>query len=107
MRKPTIREVGPEYPGEGAIKTIHSRVYLCRMLWEYTKKLKRYRKCVLVTHQKKKKWFQKGILEVKAATNTWRESGDWVALNNNINRGSTHKSDWEMERSKKSHTYAE
>ena len=87
MRKPTIREVGPEYPGEGAIKTIHSWVYLCRMLWEYTKKLKRYRKCVLVTHQKKKKWFQKGILEVKAATNTWRESGDWVALNNNINRG--------------------
>ena len=56
---------------------------------------------------KKEKWFQKGILEVKAATNTWRESGDWVALHNNINRGSTHKSDWEMERSKKSHTYAE
>ena len=36
MRKPTTIEVGPEYPGEGAIKTIHSRVYLCRMLWEYT-----------------------------------------------------------------------
>ena len=65
------------------------------------KKLKRYRKCVLVTHQKKKKWFQKGILEVKAATKTWRESGDWVALNNNINRGSTHISDWEIEQSKK------
>ena len=107
MRKPTIREVGPEYPGEGAIKTIHSRVYLGRMLWEYTKKLKRYRKSVLITHQKKKKRFQKGILEVKAATNTWRESGDWVALNNNIYRGSTHKSDWEMEWSKKSHTYAD
>ena len=56
---------------------------------------------------KKEKWFQKCILEVKTATNTWRESGDWVALNNNINRGSTHKSDWEMEWSKKSHTYAE
>ena len=71
------------------------------------KKIKRYRKCVIVTHQKMKKWFQKSILEVKAATNTWRESGDWVALNNNINRGSTHKSEWEMEWSKKSHTYAE
>ena len=33
---------------------------------------------------KKEKWFQKGILKVKAATYTWRESGDWVALNNNI-----------------------
>ena len=107
MRKPTIREVGPEYPGEGAIKTIHSRVYLGRMLWEYTKKLKRYRKSVLITHQKKKKRFQKGILEVKAATYTWRESGYWVALNNNTNWGSTHKSDWEMEWSKKSHTYAD
>ena len=64
-------------------------------------KIKIFRKCVLVTHQKKKKWFQKGILEVKAATNTWRESGDWVALNNNINRGSTHISDREMERIKK------
>ena len=94
--------MGPEYPGEGAIKTIHSRVYLCRMLWEYTKKSKRCRKCVFVTHQKKgKKWFQKGILEVKAANDTWGESGDWVALNNNINSGSTHISDWEMEESKK------
>ena len=64
------------------------------------KKIKRYRKCVLVTHQKKKKWFQKSILGVKAATNTWRESGDWVALNNNINRGSTHLADFEMERPK-------
>ena len=39
---------------------------------------------------KKEKWFQKCILEVKTATNTWRESGDWVALHNIINRGSTH-----------------
>ena len=56
-------------------------------------KIKIFRKCVLVTHQKKKKWFQKGILGVKAATNTWRESGDWVALHNIISRGSTHISD--------------
>ena len=46
--------------------------------------------CSCNTPKKEKKWFQKGIPEVKTATNTWRESGDWVALHNIIIRGSTH-----------------
>ena len=54
---------------------------------------------------KKEKWFQKCILEVKTATNTWRESGDWVALHNIISRGSTHISDGKWTLYNRSKTY--
>ena len=90
--------MGPEYPGEGAIKHFIAGSTSAEYSRNTQKNEKNY-ECVVVTHQKKKKWFQKSILGVKAATNTWRESGDWVALNNIINRGSTHLADLEMERS--------
>ena len=49
--------------------------------------------CSCNTQKKSKKWKASVILEPKASTtNTWRESGDWVALNNIKNRGSTQKS---------------
>ena len=35
-------------------------------------------------------WIASVTLEIKAITRTWRESGDWVALHNITNRGSTH-----------------
>ena len=45
-----------------------------------------------VTHTKKLKWKSSVNQEQKASTNTRRESGDWVALHNIINRGSTQRS---------------
>ena len=45
-------EVGPEYPGEGAIHAIYSRVFSQVRFWEHTKKCKKAQKCVLLTHQK-------------------------------------------------------
>ena len=39
-----------------------------------------------------KMWIASVTQELKATTRTWRESGDWVALHNIINRGSTHMS---------------
>ena len=35
-------------------------------------------------------WIASVTLELKATTRTWRESGDWVALHNIMNRGSTY-----------------
>ena len=47
---------------------------------------------VLLQHTKKsiKMWIASVTLELKTTTRTWRESGDWVALHNIMNRGSTH-----------------
>ena len=49
-------------------------------------------KNVFLQHTKKsiKMWIASVTLEFKATTRTWRESGDWVALHNIINRGSTY-----------------
>ena len=49
-------------------------------------------KNVFLQHTKKsiKMWIASVTLEIKAITRTWRESGDWVALYNIMNRGSTY-----------------
>ena len=53
---------------------------------------------LLLQHTKKsiKMWKASVTLELKATTRIWRESGDWVALHNIKNRGSTHKSNKEI-----------
>ena len=49
-------------------------------------------KNVLLQHTKKsiKMWIASVTLELKATTRTWRESRDWVAPHNIMNRGFTH-----------------
>ena len=49
-------------------------------------------KNVFLQHTKKsiKIWIASVTLELKATTRTWRESGDWVALHDIMNRGPTH-----------------
>ena len=47
--------------------------------------------CSCNTPKKSLNWKSSVTLEPKGTTtSTWRESGDWVALHNTINRGSTH-----------------
>ena len=49
-------------------------------------------KNVFLQHTKKsiKMRIASVTLELKATTRTWRESGDWVAMHDIMNRGSTH-----------------
>ena len=45
--------VGPEYPGEGAVQNIYSRVSSCKQLQTQPKKSKSLRKFVLDAQPKK------------------------------------------------------
>ena len=83
--------VGPEYPGEGAVQNIYSRV--SSKVLEAHKKMKiGLEMCSCNTPKKSITKKSSVSLEPKASTtNTWRESGDWVALQNIKSRGSTHE----------------
>ena len=69
--------VGREYPGEGAILLIYGRAYFIEYKWNKPKKIKKRWQNVFSEHNQKKIKFG-----FTFCSNLWRESGDWVALQN-------------------------
>ena len=61
-------EVGPEFPGEGAIHTIYSRVFSQVRFWNTPKKRKICSECACFTPKKSKNGKSSVSLEPKAIT---------------------------------------